>query len=418
MSVATLPIAEPSRRLVDSPIRAVMRLFLRLALAGRLAVVEDGTTARLLGDPSKAEATVTVHDPAVYRQLARRRSVGLGLSYVAGWWDADDLVALCRLATRRLPAPGSALERLLGLAGRLGGDRSRGSVVDRLQDREDVRAHYDLGDDVFALFLDPTLTYSCAVFDEVGMTLEEAQIAKLDRICRKLELVPGDEVLEIGTGWGSFAIHAASRYGCRVTTTTLSERQYEFSRRLVSESGLSHLVTVLQADYRELTGTFDKIGSIEMIEAVGWRQHDWFFEVCADRLRPGGLMALQAIVIDDGLYERAKRADDFIKAMVFPGSTIPSVAAISSSLRRASDFYVVDTEDIGRHYATTLERWRRRFLDNRAEVAALGYDEGFLRLWDLYLAYCQAGFAEGRISDVQMLLARPPCRHSPVPGRP
>jgi cyclopropane-fatty-acyl-phospholipid synthase len=284
------------------------------------------------------------------------------------------------------------------------GDRSRGGIVDKAVDRLDIEAHYDLGDQFFQLFLDPTLTYSCAVFDRTGMTLEEAQLNKLDRICRKLELRPSDSLLEIGSGWGSLAILAASRYGCRVTTTTVSKNQFDYVTERVHDLGLDQLVTVLYEDYRDLTGTYDKLASVEMIEAVGWRQLDSFFRCCSERLVPGGLMVLQAIVIDDQYYERAKRSDDFIKAMIFPGSSIPSVRAIRDATGLASALRVTETVDIGAYYATTLASWRTRFNANREVLATLGYSEPFLRLWDLYLAYCEAGFAERRISDVQMRL--------------
>jgi cyclopropane-fatty-acyl-phospholipid synthase len=392
---------------------------------GRLTV-REGDRVKVYGsecDLPGLEATVTVHHPRAYRAAAAG-SVGLARGYVEGWWDADDLVALLRIAARRLPLGGNrvAWGRLgLALPGRApngtpgrvrrGGSR-RGQRPDPgmggwERDRENIRAHYDLGDDFFALFLDPTLTYSCGIFESAESSLEQASRAKLDRICSKLGLGPGDRVLEIGTGWGSFALHAASTYGCHVTTTTISDRQFAHARRIVARSGLEDLVTVRNDDYRALRGTWDKIVSIEMIEAIGWRSYDRFFSTCANLLRPDGLMALQAIVIDDRVYPRAKRSEDFIKAMVFPGSCIPSIEAIVRSTSRASDLRTVGLEDIGAHYAETLARWRSRFHQNRAEIAALGFDEPFLRLWDLYLAYCQAGFEERRISDVQMMLAKP-----------
>ena len=361
-----------------------------------------------------------MHDPAAYRAVLARGSVGLGTSYAAGWWDSDDLVGVVRSASRRLPSPAGRLGRITDVLGRAGGlgpgrhSAARNGLDSRAEDRLDVQAHYDLGDEFFAAFLDPTLTYSCAYFERPGMSLEEASVAKLDRLCAKLDLGPDDEVLEIGTGWGSFAAHAATRYGCRVTTTTISDRQFAYARRRVGEAGLDHLVTVRNDDYRDLHGQWDKVVSVEMIEAVGWRQYRTFFESCARLLRPDGLMALQAIVIDDARYERAKRVDDFIKAVVFPGSCIPSVGVIVAVTTGATDLRVIGLEDIGAHYAETLHRWRARFLDNRRAIAALGFDEPFLRTWDLYLAYCEAGFEERRISDVQMILAKPGWRSGTV----
>ena len=390
-----------------------------------IAVVEDFPDGRPHhrghpGPTATAAATVSVHDPAAYRAVLTRGSIGLGTSYAAGWWDSDDLVGVVRSAARRLTTRSGRVGRITGVLTRLGGvgpgrrSASRHGSDSRAEDRLAVQAHYDLGDEFFAAFLDPTLTYSCAYFERPGMSLEEASIAKLDRLCTKLDLGPDDEVLEIGTGWGSFAVHAAARYGCRVTTTTISDRQFAYASRRVAEAGLDHLVTVRNDDYRDLHGQWDKVVSIEMIEAVGWRQYRTFFEACARNiLRPDGLMALQAIVIDDARYERAKRVDDFIKALVFPGSCIPSVGTIVAVTTGATDLRVVGLEDIGVHYAETLHRWRARFLDHRRAIAELGFDEPFLRTWDLYLAYCEAGFRERRISDVQMILAKPRWR----PGR-
>ncbi len=435
MTVTMVPegATVPRSSSVDRWARGAVLAACRRIREGHLTVREgDRLTAYGPGcEHPGLRATVTVHHPHAYR-AAMAGSVGLGRGYVEGWWDADDLVALLRIAARHLPPGGGGLlgwggrrlalpNRTLGRApdralrgGRARGDRRGGWE----RDRENIRAHYDLGDDFFALFLDPTLTYSCGIFDSPEASLEQASLAKLDRICTKLDLGPGDRVLEIGTGWGSFALHAASTYGCHVTTTTISDRQYSHARRSVAGAGLGDLVTVRNDDYRALRGTWDKIVSIEMIEAIGWRSYDQFFSTCASLLRPGGLMALQAIVIDDRVYPRAKRSEDFIKAMVFPGSCLPSVEAIVRSTARASDLRTVGLEDIGAHYADTLTKWRSRFHKNRCEIAALGFDEPFLRLWDLYLAYCQAGFEERRISDAQMLLAKPGWRpRTPGHGR-
>jgi cyclopropane-fatty-acyl-phospholipid synthase len=415
----------PRSSSADRWARAAVLAACRRVREGHLTVQEGDRVAvcRSGCESPGLRATVTVHHPRAYRE-AMAGSVGLARGYVEGWWDADDLVALLRIATRHLPPAGGGLlgwGRHLGWPDRMlrrtsdrvlrgsraGSGRRAGGPGGWERDRENIRAHYDLGDDFFALFLDPTLTYSCGIFESPEVSLEQASRAKLDRICAKLGLGPADRVLEIGTGWGSFALHAASTYGCQVTTTTISERQYSHARRSVARAGLEDLVTVRNDDYRALRGTWDKIVSIEMIEAIGWQSYDQFFSSCANLLRPDGIMALQAIVIDDRVYPSAKRSEDFIKAMVFPGSCIPSVEAIVRSTARASDLRTVGLEDIGAHYADTLTRWRSRFHENRSEIAALGFDEPFLRLWDLYLAYCQAGFEEGRISDVQMLLAKP-----------
>jgi cyclopropane-fatty-acyl-phospholipid synthase len=282
------------------------------------------------------------------------------------------------------------------------------------RDRENIAAHYDLSNEFFALMLDPTMAYSCGYFAEHGMSLEAAQRAKFEMIAAKLQLGPDDHVMEIGTGWGGFAIHAAERHGCRVTTTTISEAQRSLAEKRVAEHGLADRVTVLGADYRDLEGRFDALVSIEMIEAVDWRRHDQFFATCGRLLTDEGRMALQAITIEDASYERAKLHDDFVRAMVFPGGCLPSVSTIAASVARTSNLRIVDLQDIGTHYAETLRRWRANLEEHRAAVEHLGFDETFWRFWTLYLCYCEAAFVERHISDVQVVLARPGARTGPV----
>jgi cyclopropane-fatty-acyl-phospholipid synthase len=256
--------------------------------------------------------------------------------------------------------------------------------------------------------------YSSAIFERADMTLEEAQRARLDRICRKLNLTANDELLEIGTGWGSLAMHAAQCYGCSVTTTTISPQQYELARERIAAAGLSKRVTLLLEDYRDLRGRYDKLVSIEMIEAVGHQFYDTYFGQCARLLKSDGLMLLQAITIADQRYEQARRSVDFIQRYIFPGSTIPSLTAMLTSLTRATDMRLMHLEDIGPHYATTLRLWRERFVANRASISALGYSESFLRMWEFYLCYCEGGFEERVLGDAQMLLAKPANRRPPV----
>jgi cyclopropane-fatty-acyl-phospholipid synthase len=276
-----------------------------------------------------------------------------------------------------------------------------------------IAAHYDLGNDFYALFLDETMTYSCGIFEQEDSTLEEASLAKYDRICRKLALKPEDEVLEIGTGWGGFAIYAAGRYGCRVTTTTISRAQFDLARPRIAEAGLEDRVTLLLKDYRHLTGSYDKLVSIEMIEAVGFEYFDTFFSVCSERLKDDGLMCLQAITIADQVFDRYRRSHDFIRSHVFPGSCLISLGALSASLARATDLRLIHLEDLTPHYARTLKLWRERFFANLDQVRALGYPETFIRLWEFYLCYCEGGFAERYIGDVQMVLAKPGNRRAP-----
>jgi cyclopropane-fatty-acyl-phospholipid synthase len=374
---------------------------------GTIEIADEAGVLRLgHGEPI---ARVRVRHPGAYGALLRHGSVGLGRSYAAGWWDSDDLTTLVRILVRNMGAPAQARDRLGALSATVTDPLRRLRRRRPSEDRRDVRAHYDLGNELFSLMLDPTMSYSCALFERPGITLEEASIAKMDRICRKLGLSAADHVVEIGTGWGGFALHAATRYGCRVTSTTLSAEQHAYASDRVRRAGLSGRVTVLQEDYRDLRGQFDKLVSIEMVEAVDWRVLDTYFGTCARLLRPDGLMALQAITIADRSYERAKNGEDFIKASIFPGSCLHSVAALARAVA-TTDLRIVDLEDIGRHYAETLRRWRRNVDAHRTRIEHLGFDEPFVRMWRLYLSYCEAAFLERHISDVQIVLARPAWR--------
>jgi cyclopropane-fatty-acyl-phospholipid synthase len=390
---------------------AARRMMLGLGVRGQggaIEVTEAGRTSRLgTGEPV---VQVSVHDPRVYGALLRSGSVGLGASYVAGWWDADDLTALVRVLFRwtrplraRLDEFANAVGVMLDLPARFG-------APGRFADRRNVQAHYDLSNEFFELMLDETMTYSCAVFENPTSTLRDAQMAKIDRLCAKLELRPKDRVVEIGTGWGGFALHAAQHYGCRVTTTTISEAQRAYAVERVTEAGLADRITILGDDWRDLAGEFDKLVSIEMIEAVDWRHHDQFVAKCAALLVEDGLAVVQAIVIDDHSFERAKRHQDFVRRMVFPGGCIPSVESLATSLARATDLRMIDLEDIGNHYAETLKRWSENLEAHAQDVERLGARTEFRRLWALYLAYCEASFRERHVSDVQLVLAKPAWR--------
>jgi cyclopropane-fatty-acyl-phospholipid synthase len=349
----------------------------------------------------------------VYRSLAFGGTVGAGADYRDGLWSCDDLTALVRILVLNrqvLDGMEQGLARLSApwrrLAHCLRHNTKDGS-------RRNIAAHYDLGNDFFSLMLDETMMYSCAFFEKETTDLAEASTAKNDRICRKLNLSPTDHLLEIGTGWGGFALHAAARYGCCVTTTTISRKQYEVAVRRVQEAGLADRVTVLLKDYRdlhELGATFDAIVSIEMIEAVGRAYYDTYFGACSALLRPQGRMLLQAITIEDRQYERAARSVDFIQQYIFPGSCIPSVTALCASVARATDMGLFHLEDIGAHYPPTLRAWRERLAANLGRVRALGYSDSFLRLWDLYLCYCEGGFLERSISTAHLLFAKPSYR--------
>ena len=374
--------------------------------AGRIDVVEDGRR-RGFGPPdAELRATVTIHDPAAWRGPLHG-SVGLGEAYVDGLWETDDLVSLMRIAAREL-------RQLDGLRGAVAWPRGLLHRIRRLVPentrtgaREHISAHYDLGNDLFAAFLDQRMMYSCAYFPEEGASLEEAQLAKLERICERLRLGPEDHLLEIGSGWGGLAIHAAREHGCRVTTTTISHEQHELASRRVREAGLEDRVAVLMQDYRDLRGRYDRLVSVEMIEAVGWQYFDDFFRRCSELLAPDGLMLLQAITIDDRIYEIEKGARSFANTHVFPGGCLPSKRLIADCLARVTDMRQVWMEDITAHYPLTLASWRERFLAAWERLRRHGYDERFRRLWTFYLSSSEAGFRERRIGDVQALFAKP-----------
>jgi len=383
--------------------RAVLQKVLSRMHTGTLVVLRDGqrqTYGR--GDPV---ATVEVASEQVWTKLLRG-STGLADSYAEGMWDTPDLVALIQLAARNATLGDELRRRLAPMLRPLYVGRALARPPSRRRRRHDIAAHYDLGEQLFERMLDPTLTYSCALFEHDEMTLEEAQLAKLDLVCDKLELSASDRVLEIGTGWGSFALHAARTRDCHVTTTTISRRQHAYALERVRRAGLEDRVTVLAADYRDLKGRYDKLVSIEMIEAVGWRHTGDFFAACSRLLKPHGAMLLQAITIDDRRYELEKGSRSFIKERIFPGGSLPSIESIAHDVARRTDLQMAHLQDITAHYVKTLRLWRERVLANAAALGEIGYDEPFRRVWTLYLAYCEAGFAERRICDVQLLLAK------------
>ena len=401
--------ASTSRRdMLNNLARLLMLRQFSLLHTGSLTLI-DGKEQRHFGH-GLPQVQLTVHHPTFYADLAFGGSVGAGESYMAGAWSCSDLTDLIRLMVLNQ----DVLDRVEGSFARLTGPLRKGlhwlNRNNRSGSRRNIGAHYDLGNDFFRLMLDDTMTYSCGIFETPQSTLREASIAKLDAICRKLDLQPDDHVLEIGTGWGGFALHAAQYYGCRVTTTTISRNQYELARERVAAAGLSERITLLLEDYRDLTGSYDKLVSIEMIEAVGHQFYDTYFAQCARLLKPNGQMLLQAITITDRRYESARHSVDFIQRYIFPGCTIPSVTAMLDSITRASDLKLSHLHDIGPHYATTLRRWRENFFEHIDAVRAQGYPESFIRMWEFYLCYCEGGFAERALGDVHMLLVKPGCR--------
>ena len=384
--------------------RVACALALRQIRVGSLTLV-DGHRRHTFGRGTPA-AVIHVRQPGFWRMLMRG-SRGLAESYARGWWDSPDLVAVIQVAARNAVL----LDRARAAAAPLWTPyqyvRELRHRHTRERSREDIAAHYDLGNQLFERMLDPTMMYSCALFERPGMTLEEASLAKLERICDRLRIGPEDHVVEIGTGWGGFAVHAAATRGCRVTTTTISRQQHAYAVERVQRAGLQDRVTVLLRDYRDLRGRYDKLVSIEMIEAVGWRQLGRFFHRCSELLTARGTMLLQAITIDDRAYQVEKASKSFMKEYIFPGGSLPSLEVIMRHVARRTDLQAVGLEDLTRSYVETLRRWRRNFAAHSAELQRLGYDERFQRIWTLYLAYCEGGFAERRICDVQLLLAKP-----------
>lgn len=352
-------------------------------------------------------ATITVHDARFYGEIAFGGSIGAGEAYMLGYWTSDNLTNVIRLMCLNQTVMDTLeggyqwlTKPIMKVLHWLNSNTTEGS-------RKNIAAHYDLGNDMFALFLDPTMMYSSAIFTPDTHSLQAASELKLKTICDKLALTSSDHVVEIGTGWGGFAIYAATHYGCKVTTTTISQQQYTLAKARVEAAGLQDKITLLLEDYRHLTGTFDKLVSIEMIEAVGYQFYDTYFAKVSSLLKPNGLACIQAITIVDQRYESAKKSVDFIQRYIFPGSCIPSNTAMLNSITKVSDLRLFDLEDIGPHYATTLRMWREQFFSNIDAIRALSYSEEFIKMWDFYLCYCEGGFAERALGDVHLLLAKP-----------
>jgi len=352
-------------------------------------------------------AAIAVHDERFFSRVLWGGDDAAGDSYMDGDWSSPDPVAVVRLAARNLseleggnPLLSSANRLLQRLRHRMNRNTVAGS-------RRNIQAHYDLSNDFFRLFLDRNMVYSSAVYRHSGDSLEEAQIEKLDRICRKLRLGPDDHVLEIGTGWGAFALHASRNYGCRVTTTTISREQHDEARKLFTDAGeAGGRIKMLLEDYRNLQGSFNKLVSIEMFEAVGLDHYDAFFSACDRLLTPDGCMVMQAITMNEHRFDAYRKQSDWIQRRIFPGAQLASIREILNSLVRSTRLALYNVEDIGLHYAYTLAEWRRRFHESIDEVRALGFDEGFCRMWDYYLAYCEGAFRERHISDMQLMLTK------------
>ncbi|MEJ2308167.1 MAG: cyclopropane-fatty-acyl-phospholipid synthase [Gammaproteobacteria bacterium] len=402
--------------LLDRLARKILLSQLDRLREGQLVIREQerewsfGTLSRALPRPVVVQVTA----PSAWSDILLGGICGAGEAYMRGSWECDEVDALVRLflRNRSLMSAFDGTLKLLRQPARLLTQWFTRNT--RAGSRRNIEAHYDIGNALFELFLDPAMMYSCAWYPEASSTLEQAAVAKLDRVCRKLGLAPGMHLLEIGTGWGGLAIHAATHYGCRVTTTTISTEQFAYACERVEALGLSDRVEVLCKDYRDLEGQYDRLVSIEMIEAVGHQYMDHYFARCDSLLKPDGMMLIQAITMTDQHYERALQQVDFIKRYIFPGGFLPSVTAIAGSLTHATAMRISHLEDIGLHYARTLRDWRERFLQRLDAVRALGYPESFIRMWDYYFCYCQGGFEERYLGTVQLLLTKADARPADV----
>ncbi|MCB1687453.1 MAG: class I SAM-dependent methyltransferase [Halioglobus sp.] len=410
VSIGTLRVPQTRRaRIGEKFAREAVFTMLGKLQVGSL-ILHEGPRRHHFGNESaqgEPQAEVHIHNPDTYGQMLTGGSIGAGEAFIKGYWSSPAPVEVTRLFSANLAVlegfeeKQSMLVKLaLKIAHRLNRNTHKGS-------RENIAAHYDLGNDFFRLFLDPTMMYSSAVFTGPDMSLEAASEAKLDELCRQLELQPEDHLLEIGTGWGGMAIHAAKHFGCRVTTTTISKEQYEHACARVKSEGLEDRITLLCEDYRNLTGQYDKLVSIEMIEAVGHEFYQSYFQICAGLLKPDGKMVIQAITVADQRYQYARDSVDFIKRYIFPGGCLPSIAVMADHIARDTDMQMVHLRDITADYATTLAHWRERFLANVDAVRRMGFSEEFVRMWEFYLCYCEGGFRERIIGTVQLALAKP-----------
>ena len=375
-------------------------------------IIKDGKSINKFGKPGNLSAKINILDIVFYKNIILGGTIGASESFIRGEWSSPNLTNVIRVLARNTEAQ-DKLENLFTLLSqpflkvmhKLNENSVRGS-------KKNISRHYDLSNDFFSLFLDKNMMYSSAIYKSRKTSLEDASTNKLDVICKKLNLKKTDHVIEIGTGWGGFAIYAAKNYGCKVTTTTISIEQYKFAKQKIKEVGLGKKIKVLLKDYRLLKGQYDKLASIEMIEAVGYQFYDEYFKIIGQLLKNDGEALIQAITIKDQRYSKAIQSVDFIQKYIFPGSCIPSITAIQNSLTSSTDLVINDIRDIGHHYARTLADWRKRFLKNKQEIRKLGFDDKFLRMWLFYFAYCEGGFEEKVISDIHLHITKPGYRNS------
>ncbi len=403
-TVQTVNLPQP--RPTSKVARAILLRLARNVRGGQLILNENGRQLTLGDRDNPLHATIEIHSKDFWSRLLWRGGVGLAEGYIARDWTSPDTVAVLRLLAVNLNKLNAFASRTLWLKKLWRVGRNSDASDTRRRDRKNISAHYDLGNDFFQLFLDPTLAYSSGYFSTEQVSLEEASTEKFDRLCRKLGLNQDSRLLEIGTGWGGFALHAAQKYGCSVTTTTISSEQFAYATERIRAAGLEHLVTVLLEDYRDLQGQFTHLASIEMIEAVDWRQYTTFFQKLESLVTPDGLIALQVIVIKDSEFERYKTHQDFIRRYIFPGGCLPSTQAILTTISSKTSLRLTHLEEFGHSYARTLREWRLNLAEHRERALAMGYDDRFLRMWAFYFEYCEAGFLERHISVEQLVLAR------------
>lgn len=406
-NISKLPMLFPEKQ--GGLARSLMLKVLAKLQVGSLTLKEQGETL-VFGektDPSAPHAEVHVHDKDLYRRILTGGGIAAGETYIEGLWSSPDLTSVTRAFSANLAMLGAMSDRqnlLAKTALKLSHWARRNTAA---RSRENISAHYDLGNDFFSLFLDPSMMYSSAVFPTPQSDLAAASQHKLHLICEDLELKPEDHLVEIGTGWGGMAIYAAEHYGCRVTTTTISREQFEYTVDAVAQRGLQDRVTVLFDDYRDLTGKFDKLVSIEMIEAVGHQFYDTYFQTVSRLLKPHGKAVIQAITMTEQRYEQARDSVDFIKRYIFPGGCLPSLTVISDALARMTDMQMSHLRDITQDYADTLNAWHEGFLEKLDRVRGMGFDDRFINMWRYYLSYCEGGFRERIIGTYQITMTKP-----------
>jgi cyclopropane-fatty-acyl-phospholipid synthase len=390
--------------------RGVLNKFSQLT--DGLLLLTEGDTEHRFGneaDDTSLTARMKVHSPEFFRRVAFGGSLGFAESFIFGEWTSDNPTNVVRMFCRNIDVTDSGNRGIVRLLTRLARKWHERQNNSKDGSARNIHAHYDLGNDFYSLFLDETMTYSSGVFETPESTLHEAQVAKIDRLCRKLDLKQSDHLVEIGTGWGGMAIHAAKNYGCNVTTTTISKEQHDFACRRVAEEGLTDRVTLLLEDYRDLSGSFDKLVSVEMIEAVGYEYFDTFFTKCGSLLKPDGQMAIQGITMSEQRYPRYLKSVDFIQRYIFPGGCLITPKSVLDSVARTTDMRLLHVEDLAPHYGRTVQLWRERFFEQIEQVRLQGFPETFIRLWDFYLSYCEAAFEERLVGTVQMQFAKPRC---------